>query len=266
MYIIPGSDRKYTKITKNMELTTFQKNLFGLLCDIPISFYRLIGVSSEEDDDQLEELKLDGNPADIDVSCDLDFLLLNSDDLDELMFDYAFEGHEDLRNKFNEISQKITQDSFVWDKDPHYYEFVLDTLKSKKSDLADINCDFAIPHLEETIGIMKKREYRNLMDLKEDIMRYDTETELLPNIKKIKITNPRGINRDPRSASEFLHWDGAIECEMDVDRFCIRTLSEAIYRVKGSRRDFFYEMFTGITSGKVDENTVHLVCSFDHVS
>ena len=90
---------------------------------------------------------------------------------------------------------------------------------------------------------------------------------VVENVKQVICINGRGVNTDYRSGSAEVK-DEDLRCRMVVsnNKVTIRELTELVYRIKGSKFDFYYELYEGISTHLDDKGTLFIEADFDHGS
>ena len=90
---------------------------------------------------------------------------------------------------------------------------------------------------------------------------------VVENVKQVICINGRGVNTDYRSGSANVKNED-LRCRMMVsnNKVTIRELTELVYRIKGSKFDFYYELYEGISTHLDDKGTLFIEADFDHGS
>ena len=90
---------------------------------------------------------------------------------------------------------------------------------------------------------------------------------IIENVKQVICINGSGVNTDSKSNSTKVA-DEDLRCRMAVsgNRVTLRELTELIFRVKGSKFDFWYELYDGISTHIDDKGTLFIQTNFDHGS
>ena len=90
---------------------------------------------------------------------------------------------------------------------------------------------------------------------------------VVENVKQVICVNGSGVNTDDRSCSAKVK-DADLRCRMSVtnNKVTLRELTELFYRIKGSKFDFWYELYQGFASHLDDKGTLFIQVYFDHGS
>ena len=90
---------------------------------------------------------------------------------------------------------------------------------------------------------------------------------VIENVKQVICINGSGVNTDSRSGSSKVE-DEDLRCRMALSNNAVtlRELTELVFRIKGSKTDFWYELFQGISTHLDEKGTLFIQAYFDHGS
>ena len=100
---------------------------------------------------------------------------------------------------------------------------------------------------------------------------WNWETVVLPDTTKLTIRTAKGKtgNSDTRGGgcgNMCIPSDEFVYTIESADGITLRDLTEAVYRMKGSKYDWWYELYTSLRVTKEDEGHLHLEVDFDYGS
>lgn len=87
--------------------------------------------------------------------------------------------------------------------------------------------------------------------------------------KRLVITNCNGINDDHRGSDHtrlILDFHPAVSIKPKHNRIRLADLTDACYRIKSHKFDYWYELYCGIKSHKTSSNTFMATVTYDHGS
>lgn len=125
--------------------------------------------------------------------------------------------------------------------------------------------EYCVDYCDEDPELLKSYNQHEKL-IREWISSLTWDSVIFPNIKSITaVSDNVGNNRGGGCGDQgFTSED--FKYTIKTDGVTLRQLTELVYRLKGSKYDWWYELFSGISEKQIDENSLTIDVHFNYGS